>query len=295
MPEKRQSSTGGPRFDLSALTSQEQQVGHFAAREPLRFATSSVADIAEWTGTSQATVIRTSRRLGFSGIKQMKAACAAMVEDSRDLPGLIKSRLTELPATFDGDSAAETVHRVVNDSAKLIMQLGQELDSDSFASAISALESGSRIAVYGLGSAWGIAQYAALAFERVGLQTAAITGVGFMNADNLLRLRDDDVLLVIAPRIIYPDIQVLVEQGIDRVSRVIVAAREFPQPEFMSRVVHLRLPGAVATAASESVAAWVLVDVMVAELARRHPDLAVATSSRLEGFRQAASGRARGY
>lgn len=290
MREENSGGNGGP-FDLSLLTVQEQQVGQFAAREPLKFATSSIAQIAEWTATSQATVIRTARKLGFSGAKEMKAVCAAIVEESRNLPGIMKSRLVSLPSVEADNAPGKVAQTVASDAADLILQLGRDLEPQLLAAVITAIEKSARVVIYGLGTAFNIAEYAALELERIGFHTIALTGSGHMNADNLMRLQPSDVLIVLAPRMIFPDIQAFLEHAVTRADHTIVISQEFPPTALPAPTIHLALPGTVATSATESVAAWILMDIIVAELARRFPDRAVQTRTEIQRFREILGGR----
>jgi DNA-binding MurR/RpiR family transcriptional regulator len=142
-----------------------------------------------------------------------------------------------------------------------------------------------------MGTAYSVAEYAALLLERIGFQATALTGGGHMNADTLLRLRPDDVLIVMAPRVIFPDVQTLLDHAVPRVATTVVVSQETPAGTADERI-HLRIPHTVATAASESVTAWVLVDVMLAELGRRNTEQAVRTTTELQRFREAlADGR----
>ncbi|MET0318120.1 MAG: MurR/RpiR family transcriptional regulator [Rhodococcus fascians] len=287
------SGTGPSVFDLTLLTAQELRVGQFAVREPLRFATSPTSEIAHWTSTSEATVIRTSRRLGFSGLKEMKAVCAAMVEESRDLPSLLRSRLTELSAQEKPRSAGETAQRVATDTADLILQLGRDLHgSDALPACIAAIERAARVIVYGMGTAYSVADYAALLLQRIGFQALALTGGGHMNADTLLRLRPDDVLIVMAPRVIFPDVQTLLDHAVRRVATTVVVSQEVPVGA-SDTLIHLRIPHPVASA-SESVTAWVVADVILAELGRRNTEQAVKTTTELQQFREALADGRRG-
>ena len=278
-------------LDLSRLTGQEQRVGEFAVREPLRFATSSIERIAEWTSTSQATVIRTSRSLGFAGVKEMKARCAALVEESRDLAGHLESRLSKLPAADNVRGPGELAQRITSDSADVILALGRHLDLDRFTEAVAAIDGSDRVVAYGLGTASYIAGYAALALERIGQPAVSMTGGGHMNADALLQLHPGDALLVVAPRVIFPDVQALMKHAETEVAHTIVMSQEHLPETAGSRTIHLKLPSAVATSATESVTAWVLVETIVAELARRHADRALETSARLQHYRDVLGGQ----
>lgn len=285
------SSTGQGPFDLSRLTAQEQRVGQFAAREPLRFATSPITHIAEWTNTSQATVIRTAQKLGFSGAKEMKAACAELVDDSRNLPGIMKSRLVNLPSGSAAGGPGDVAQAVTASAADLILQLGRDLDPQLLSTVVAAVEASDRVVLYGLGTAFSIAEYAALELERIGFRAVALTGSGHMNADTLMRLHPDDALLVLAPRMIFQDIHAFLEHAVGRTAFTVVISQEFPSSALPGPAVHFALPGTVATPATESVAAWILMDIIVAELARRYPERAVQTRTEIQRYREILSGR----
>jgi DNA-binding MurR/RpiR family transcriptional regulator len=105
-----------------------------------------------------------------------------------------------------------------------------------------------------------------------------------MNADTLLRLRPDDVLVVMAPRVIFPDVQTLLDLAVDRVATTVVVSQEVPAGA-SDTLIHLRIPHPVASA-SESVTAWVVADVLLAELGRRNTEQAVKTTTELQQLRE---------
>lgn len=274
-----------PKMDLTALSPQERRVGQLASREPLKFATSPVAAIAELAGTSDATVIRTARSLGFAGIKEMKAAYARSVQEERSLPGNIRAQLDELDRTGASATPTQVATKVAADISDLILRTASALKSDALTLSCSAIEEGTRTFLFGLGSAHFIANYFALSLERMGLTTSQIGDAGHASADALARLSASTPMVVIAPHAVFPEIEVVMRLAAERKSQIILLSQDFPPSDLASSVVHLPISSAVGTAASESAGAWALVDVIAAEIARRNSDAVVKQRQEIQKYR----------
>lgn len=274
-----------PQLDLSGLSSQERRVGQFASREPLKFATSSISAIASIAGTSEATVIRAARSLGFSGIKDMKSAYAQSVQEERSLPASIRAQLDELARSGANATSAQVATKVATDISDLILRTASSLDSDELSRTCAFLEEGTRTFLFGLGSAHFIAGYMSLSLERLGLSTSQISDAGHGGADALARLSDSTPLIVIAPHAVFPEIEVLMRLAAQCTSKIVLVSQELPPTDLANGIVHLPISSAVGTAASESAGAWLMADIIVAEIARRDSDAAVTQRQEIQKYR----------
>ncbi len=271
------------------LSRQERRVATLAEQDPFRFATSTAAEIARLTSTSEATVARAARKLGFSGTKEMKASCAARVDSSQSLGSVIRTRLENLPSEAfqpqqDGPHAAASA--VLTSAADLLIRLSDTLDPALVSNTAQAFVSARRVNVYGLGTAYRIAQYFCLELERVGVEALPLTGTAHTAADSIPRIGPEDELVILAPLFIFPAVQHFTEVAVERARSVTVLSQDRLPQTLAGRVQHFLLPSTTAGAASESVTAWALCDVLIAEIARRNPERAIETRNYVQQLRE---------
>lgn len=258
-----------------ALTRQEDAVARFAESEPLAFATSSGAEIASATGTSEASVARAAQRLGFANVREMKVFCASRVQEMANLQGVLRGRLDALDgdtASADGQAgAAGSMPTALRAAATLVLGVEESLDWDAASTAADDIGAAARVVVHGLGTAYCLAQYAEIEFARLGLDARASSGSGHTNAHALFQLAEDDVVLVLAPRVIFPDIERFTSAARAR-ARAVHLVTQAALPQTLAGISRLRLPSSSGSAATDAVGTVALIDALVAEIARRHPD-----------------------
>jgi DNA-binding MurR/RpiR family transcriptional regulator len=273
-----------------SLSRQERKVEAYAIRDPLRFATTSAADVAREAGVSEATVIRAAQKLGFKGVKEMKAAYAARVERGVGLEGVMESRLARL-RSVGASGPSRTLGSVLASAADLLLSLSETLDPAAFARAAEGIGGAPRTVVYGLGTGLQIAGYFALELERGGIDAAVVSGSGHTNADAVYQLRPDDAVMVLAPRVVFDDVAAFIAGAAEVVGEVVVVSQdEIPRPP-AGAVIELRLPSTAGEVATESVAAWGVCDALVAEVVRARPERALEARTRLQRLRETYSAR----
>lgn len=257
------------------LSKMERRIFSFAEQDPLRFATSTALEIAQLTSTSEATVSRAARKLGFASTKEMKQSCASRVDHSQSLGVVIRSRLGALPQDEPIAGPQVTANAVLASAAELLMKLSDGLDTSTAEQTIRSMLSVRRILVYGLGTAYFIAQYFTLELERIGLQALSLTGSGHSIADAVPRVHPDDMLIVLAPLRLFPDIRKFIWAASERTDYVALITQDSVSEKLPSSTISLDLPNTTGGPASESVAVWALCDVLLAEIARQQPERAI--------------------
>ncbi|WP_072314639.1 MurR/RpiR family transcriptional regulator [Agrococcus sp. Marseille-P2731] len=272
-----------------SLTRLEQAVALFALERPLQFATASGSEIAQHTGTSEATVARTAQKLGFDNIKEMKAYCANELHDPGNLQTVLRSRLDAVSVTDEDDpsaSAAAAMAPVLRSAAALTLGVHDSIDWGVAARAVDACSAASSITLYGLGTASFMAGYADLEFARIGLRSRAVTGGGHANADAAFRTGTDDAVLIVAPRAMFPDVERFAAAALRLTSRVFIITQGAVSADLRSAGAEvLRLPPTQSSAATEAASTMALIDALVAEIARRHPRRAMEARQRAQAYR----------
>ncbi|TGD11724.1 MurR/RpiR family transcriptional regulator [Brevibacterium sp. S111] len=268
-----------------ALTRAEARVQLYARQDPLAFATSTAVEIAEASSTSDATVARTARKLGFHGVREWKRVCADSVDSTLGLDALLRVRLDNLSKAKSVKSSGGLARQVLASSAEALLALAEILESSALDHGVDELVNARRVLVYGLGAAYHVAEYLSLALERVGVDARAVTGSGHTLADAIPRLRSDDVSIVLAPRLLFPDIVWYAAESAQRCAATILVTTE-PAPERLRQsTITLRLPSTAQVVADDTILTLALADVFVAAIARQEPNRSLATRQAVQMFR----------
>ena len=155
--------TVGPRIRmlLPDLTTSEARIAEILLRSDAA-ADLPLKTVAEEAETSEAMVVKTAKRLGFSGYKELRSALAAYKSQPRvDLHQEIKP----------DDTARTIVEKVFRTSIQALEETLAILDMDAFGHAAELLHGARQRDFYGLGGSAQIARDVAHKFLRIGIRT----------------------------------------------------------------------------------------------------------------------------
>jgi DNA-binding MurR/RpiR family transcriptional regulator len=187
------------RATTRELSPKERSVAEFYADHGEEAAFLSAAEIAHRLGTSDATVVRAVKALGYSGIPELR----------RELIDALRARAT--PAVRLGrsleDAGADPLGHVVELGLELIEGL-RGIDRADFDDAVAVLAGAERVLAFGLGPNGPLAEYFTLRLSRFGRPAQAITASGLLLADQLLGVREDDAMLLMAYERLEPNAEV---------------------------------------------------------------------------------------
>lgn len=194
----------------SALPEAMAVVARFLVKEPIAALSLSAAQIGAATHTSDATVVRTAKALGFSGLADLRATIAANLTGN-DTPA---GNMVRTLATAGSDSitAIDSVLAVLEEG---LANLASAQLRKQLAEAVSVLFPATGIAVFGIGQTAPLASYAALLLNRVGRQTRLCNHSGIALADQLLAVQPGDVVLAMAYGQAYPEIEAVFQAAAD--------------------------------------------------------------------------------
>ncbi|MDT0303474.1 MurR/RpiR family transcriptional regulator [Streptomonospora wellingtoniae] len=268
---------------LDSLSPRERAVTDFVLNRPAEAVTASAQRLAALTGTSDATVVRTARSLGFSGLRELKRSVLEMLTARRDPAMVLDQRL-------EGLGGAPVLDRVIADSADLLRRLPEVLDTRAFAAAVDLIGGAARTVCYGIGPASSTAHYLAIELGRLGRRGTAVETSGFRLADDLLGIGADDVVVVVAPLRLFREIEALLGHCAE-VGAPVVVITEALGDELRERVdAVLSTPPSTAGAADENFAGRLVVHALVMDLAARDRSGSVAARQRLNRLREEIAG-----
>ena len=188
------------------------KVARFMDRHRARVLAASAADIAGLVGTSDATVVRTARALGYAGLPELKRALADALAEVSDEPSTPADEMRRTLGEVGAD-VGRAVDAVLDAQEAALRVLRAPGTRDAMAAAVAALDRAGRIALFGVGPTAHLVRYAAVPLGRAGRRTLLLDRTGRGLADQLLDLGRGDVLLALAYGRPYREIAVVLGEA----------------------------------------------------------------------------------
>jgi DNA-binding MurR/RpiR family transcriptional regulator len=165
----------------------------------------SAAALAEQLGTSDATVVRTAKALGYSGLAELRRALATY-GDNPPLGERLRRTLQRTP----GD---ELFTAAIHNHFVALEGLTRNVSPEAFRAAVAILAGRNRVVWRGVGPSAHLAAYGQLMTQRIGKPSCALVHTGTSFADELLTLAPDDAIVVFAYGRLQSHVRVLLEQA----------------------------------------------------------------------------------
>ncbi|WP_327696609.1 MurR/RpiR family transcriptional regulator [Streptomyces sp. NBC_00459] len=174
-----------------SMTRSMQRVAEAVAADPAGCAALTVTGLAELTGTSEATVVRTSRLLGYPGYRDLRLALAGLAAQQQSG----RSPAVTADIAVD-DPIADVVAKLAYDEQQTLADTAAGLDTAQLSAAVSALAAARRIDIYGVGASGLVAQDLTQKLLRIGLIAHAHSDP-HLAVTNAVQLRAKDVAVAI--------------------------------------------------------------------------------------------------
>lgn len=174
------------RDEYPKLHKAERKVADYILEHPDEVVNYNVADLAEKSHVSDATVVRVCQRLGYSGYYQIRISLA-QEQGSGKQPG---------NGTTDGQVQDQGIIRMFSSLAKDLTAMGRSVDLVSFRDFIEALEHADTVYIVAVGNSLPIGRHMDFHLGRNGIRSVCDADqVYFMNHINLAK-REDAVLAI---------------------------------------------------------------------------------------------------
>ena len=136
----------------------EKKIADWVMLHPNEILPISISELAEKSSSSEATIVRFSRRLGFTGFQDFKISFANYSGADPVNPHIDKS-----------DSCMDIFSKVSGDIYTSLEKTKKSIDKDALESASKAISAANKVVIFGLGNSASIALDAAHKFMRAGL------------------------------------------------------------------------------------------------------------------------------
>lgn len=192
---------------LDALSPAARDVARFFRENREEVMIASAAALAARAGTSDATIVRTARALGFDGLDGLRRALA---EEMRAKSSPAERVERTLDAVGEGPEGA--FHHALDVHEQSLAGLRQSVGAEAFQEAVARMAGAGRIVIFGIGPSSALADYAAIQLSRFGLDAQAMTRTGIGFADELGRLRRGDLVVILAYGRVYAELAALLDE-----------------------------------------------------------------------------------
>jgi DNA-binding MurR/RpiR family transcriptional regulator len=193
---------------LDRLSPAEQRVVRFFQGNREEVLIASAAALAARARTSDATVVRATKALGFAGMEALRRSLAAELRNNLSPADRVVRTLGEighdLDAAFDDTLA---VH------IQALESLRRDISAADFRTAVRSLVEARRVRVFGIGPSSAMANYFVAQLARFGLEAAGLTRTGLLFADDLQTLRRGDTVVILAYGRLYRELAALLDEA----------------------------------------------------------------------------------
>ncbi len=252
------------RAVLPSLTPAAQAIARIVLDDPGLVVRSTITEFSAVSGTSEATIVRTARALGFAGYSQMRFALAAAVakEPERLVPGDIGP----------DDPLTDVIAKVARGESEALADTAAQLDPDRLDAVVAAIARARRVDVYGVAASGLVATDMSQKLLRIGLSSHPFSDAHLALTSAAL-LCDQDVVVAISCTGETPDVLVPARTAKDA-GAMLVAITNNPRSSLADLADHTLVsagretafrPGALASRISQ----LLIVDCIFVGLAQR--------------------------
>jgi DNA-binding MurR/RpiR family transcriptional regulator len=191
------------RAVLPSLTPAARAIARIILDDPGLVVRSTITEFSALSGTSEATVVRTARVLGFSGYSQLRFALAAAVakEQARQPERLVPGDLAP------DDPLTDVITKVARSEAEALADTAAQLDPARLGEVVAAIAAARRVDVYGVGASGLVAADMSQKLLRIGLSSHPFADAHLAITSAAL-LRPGDVAVAVSCSGETPDVLV---------------------------------------------------------------------------------------
>jgi DNA-binding MurR/RpiR family transcriptional regulator len=265
---------------LAQMTRAERKVAEYLRANSRDAIFATAEQIAAAAGTSDATVVRTARTLGYSGLLELRHSLTQQVVQATS-PSLHLQEREEQTAS----APASLLAHVFTEAAERLADTLRRTSEAAFAAAVETLDGAEDVLAFGIGPSEMVARYLTLRLRRIGRRARATGATGFRLADDLLALGPGTVVVLYSPSRLIADIEVVLDH-VEAVGARAVLITDSLGPVFADRV-DVVLPAVHTTggATGEGLTSQVLTDALLLALTTRDKPRATAQSELLTSLR----------
>ena len=272
---------------LDRISPAEQRVARYFLQNREEVLISSAFVLAQKTGTSDATVVRTTKALGFAGMEELRRTLVKELREDMSPAGRMVRTLREV-----GGDTQSILDTTLDIHQKSLEDLRRDITPAHFQSAVDYITGARRVFSFGLGPSSAMAEYFTIQLGRFGIDAAALTQTGILLADGIHKMKQGDLLMIFAYGRVYRELNVLLDQaGRTRMGTILFS-------DTLGAKLHARVDLVLPVARGRSdmlsmhTATLALIEAILVGVASRHPKDTIENLDELNRVRSALAGKA---
>jgi len=283
-----QPTTFNDRLDayFETISPAEQNVARFFQDNREEVLIASASSLAKQSGTSDATVIRTAKSLGFAGLDELRRVLASEMRESTSPAARMARTINDV-----GDAVETALAQTLEISQSALDSLKKDISPALFKSTIERLVAARRIFIFGIGPSSAMANYLSIELGRLGLDTVSLTQTGLLLADEIQGFKQGDLLIIFAYGRVYQELNVLLDQAdVHKMSKILISDTLISK---LHHKVDITLPVARGriNMLSMHTGTLALLEALLVGVAIKRPKESLASLENLNQIRSALSGK----
>lgn len=268
-----------------SLSAAERKVARYLAAHPEKVAFASAAELGQLTETSDATVIRTIKSLGYDGLPALKDNLRDNIRERLTPAGRMSHRLDTL-----GSEPQSMITQVLSASAELLEEAKRTIRPEAFADAVKLIAAARETFVLGIGALGTFADYLAVRLNRMRSRARSTSASGAQLADELFPLTKDDVLVVIVFTWFPHDIEVALEYASSVGAKVVLITDTLGEALAEWTTVTISAPAGDTSAFRLQANTLAIVEALALAIAAQDREAALASMTELDNLRTSLRG-----
>lgn len=247
--------------------------------EDVIFATAE--QIGAASETSDATVVRTAKTLGYSGLLELKYSLGRQVLNATKPSVRLHNRIMQA-----GAETESIIAHVFGEAAERLAETRRLLDPVDFDRAVDAFAEARDVLAIGYGPSEMVARYLALRLGRLGRRARATGMSGFRLADDLIPLTSDDLVAIYLPGRHLNEVDAVLDHAAALGARTVLFS--YLLREELADRVDIVIPAVHSASgfSGETLSSQVLTDAILLGVAARDRERATGSSELLNQLRR---------
>jgi len=271
---------------IGSISPAEQNVARFFMGNREEVLIASASALAQQIGTSDATVVRTVKALGFTGMEELRRTLAHELRENLSPASRVAKTLSEV-----GDDLETAFHVTLDIHQNSLESLRHNITPDDFRNTVHSIISARRVFIFGIGPSSSMAEYFTTQLGRFGIEAISLTQTGLLLADGLQKLKKNDLLIMFAYGRIYRELTALLDHA-DHCGAATLLVSDTLGPRLQDRVdAVLPVARGRADMLSMHTATLALIETILVGIATQSPDQTIASLKSLNNIRAALSGK----
>jgi len=192
---------------LAAMSPAEQRVVRYFQENREEVLIASAAALAAKAETSDATVVRATKALGFAGLDELRRTLADELRTALSPAERLTRTLGEV-----GSDLNAAFEMTLDTHLRSLEGLRRSISPELFEEAVEGIVGARRVVVFGLGPSSAISSYLVVQLNRFGLEALSLSNTGLLFADDLRRLREGDLVIMLAYGRVYAELAALLKE-----------------------------------------------------------------------------------